>query len=156
MDLIPDDNVLIWHLCQHEPLPTWVMGKVVLLGDACHPMLPYVGQGAAQAIEDVAVLHLALDRISTTEDLQVLLKAYELARKPRSEHIMSISGDNRITLHLPDGPEQQERDRKFGGVSKKGDNPDLHGDPKMQKFLWDYDPEKEFLANIEGMYTLST
>jgi salicylate hydroxylase len=154
IDLIPDDNVLVWHLYQHEPLPTWVMGKVVLLGDACHPMLPYVAQGAAQAVEDVAVLHLALDRISTKDHLPIVLKAYELARKPRAEHIMSVAGNNRIVLHLPDGPEQQERDRKFKAVTEGSENPDLLGDVKVQKFLWDHDPEKAFLDVAEGKFTL--
>ncbi|KIY02263.1 uncharacterized protein Z520_02401 [Fonsecaea multimorphosa CBS 102226] len=150
VDLIPEENVLIWHLCVHDPLPTWVMGKVVLLGDACHPMLPYVGQGGAQAIEDVAVLHLAINRITATDGLSVALKAYELARKPRAEHIMSIADVNRGVLHLPDGPEQQERDRKFGLVAEGGENPDLLGHAEMQRYLWDHDPEKEFLDNAEG------
>lgn len=130
------------------------MGRVVLLGDACHPMLPYVAQGAAQAVEDVAVLHLAIDRISSKEDLPLLLKAYELARKPRAEHIMSVAGVNRHTLHYPDGPEQQERDRKFRAVLQGGDNPDLLGDAKAQQYLWDHDPEKEFLNQVDGMYIL--
>lgn len=150
MDLIPDDNILIWQLCQHAPLPTWVLGKLVLMGDACHPMLPYVAQGAAQAIEDAAVLHLALNRVSSAEDLPVLLKAYELARRPRAERIMSVAGDNRAGLHLPDGPEQEARDQKFRLLAQGGDNPDLLGNDKTQLALWGYDPEKEFLDNSEG------
>ncbi|RVX75028.1 hypothetical protein B0A52_01305 [Exophiala mesophila] len=149
VDLIPDDNILIWQLCQHEPLPTWVMGKLVLMGDACHPMLPYVAQGAAQAIEDAAVLHLALNSVSSADELPVLLKAYELARKPRAEHIMSVAGDNRVGLHLPDGPEQEARDEKFRLLAQGGDNPDLLGNDKTQLALWGHDPEKEFLENRE-------
>jgi salicylate hydroxylase len=118
-------------------------------------MLPYVAQGAAQAVEDVAVLHLALDRISTKDDLQVLLKTYELARKPRAEHIMSVAGNNRTVLHLPDGPEQQERDTKFKAVTEGSENPDLLGDVKTQRFLWDHDPEKAFLDAAEGKLTLA-
>lgn len=152
VDLIPSDNVMVWHLCVHDPLPTWVMKKVVLMGDACHPMLPYVAQGGAQGIEDVAVLALALNRVSTLDDLSVLLKAYELARKPRAEHIMSIAGVNRDVLHLPDGPEQRERDRKFAAVAQGGENPDLLGHADVQKLLWDYDPEKEFLEHADGKF----
>jgi salicylate hydroxylase len=156
VDLIPDENILIWQLCQHEPLPTWVVGKVVLLGDACHPMLPYVAQGAAQAIEDAAVLHLALDRVANAEDLPVLLKAFELARKERAEHIMSVAGNNRIGLHLPDGPEQEERDRQFKLVAQGGDNPDLLGNEKTQQALWAHDPEKDFLEKAECEFEIRT
>ncbi|KAJ9645517.1 hypothetical protein H2204_001097 [Knufia peltigerae] len=151
LDLIPEDNVLEWRLCQHDPLPTWILGKLVLLGDACHPMLPYNAQGAAQAVEDVAVLHLAIDRVKKPSDLPALLKAYELARKSRSEFIMLQSGVTGKALHLHDGPEQQARDQKFGSVSQGGDNPDLLGDAATQTFLWDHDPEQHFLDNIEAL-----
>ena len=45
-----------WAILEREPLPRWSDGRVVLLGDACHPMTPYMAQGAATAIEDAAVL----------------------------------------------------------------------------------------------------
>ncbi|OAP55978.1 hypothetical protein AYL99_10130 [Fonsecaea erecta] len=151
LDLIPDENVMKWRLCEHDPLPTWVMGKVVLLGDACHPMLPYVAQGAAQAIEDTGVLCLALNRVSKLEEIPTLLKAFEVARKSRAEHVASTGGATRRVLHLHDGPEQQARDEKFKSVSKGGENPDLLGDAKAQSFLWGYDPEKEFLDNFESL-----
>ncbi|OAG45498.1 hypothetical protein AYO21_00134 [Fonsecaea monophora] len=151
LDFIPDENVMKWRLCEHDPLPTWVMGKVVLLGDACHPMLPYVAQGAAQAIEDVGVICLALNRVSKAEEIPTLLKAFEVARKARAEHVAGTGGATRRVLHLHDGPEQQARDEKFKSVSKGGENPDLLGDAKAQSFLWGYDPEKEFLDNFESL-----
>lgn len=150
LEYIPDENVMKWRLCEHDPLPTWTIGKLVLLGDACHPMLPYVAQGAAQAIEDVAVLHSALNRVSEPDDLPVLLKAYELARKPWAESIVETGGATRRVLHLPDGPDQEARDAKFKGVSQGGDNPDLLGDRKAQALLWDHTPEKDFADNFEG------
>lgn len=154
VDLIPDDSVLVWQLCVHDPLPSWMMGKVVLLGDACHPMLPYVAQGGAQAIEDAAVLHLALDQVSSIKDLPVYLKAYEYARKPRAEHIAGLAGLNRDILHLPDGLEQQERDRKFAAVAQGGENPDLLGHADIQRLLWGHDPEKEYLDGSAGEFPL--
>ncbi|KIW26085.1 uncharacterized protein PV07_09213 [Cladophialophora immunda] len=151
LDFIPDENVMKWRLCEHDPLPTWVMGKVVLLGDACHPMLPYVAQGAAQAIEDVGVICLALNRVSKPEEIPMLLKAFEVARKARAEHVASTGGATRRVLHLHDGPEQQARDEKFKSVSRGGENPDLLGDAKAQSFLWGYDPEKEFSDTFESL-----
>lgn len=150
VDLIPDDNVLVWQLCVHDILPTWVMGKVVMIGDACHPMLPYVAQGGAQAIEDVGVLHLVLNQVPSIEDLPVYLKAYEYARKPRAEHVMSLAGLNRDILHLPDGPEQLERDNKIAAIAHGGPSPDLGGNPEIQRLLFGYDVEKEYLENSAG------
>ncbi|KAJ9615426.1 hypothetical protein H2200_001501 [Cladophialophora chaetospira] len=151
IDQIPDDNIMEWRLCQHEPLPMWRHGKVVLMGDACHPMLPYVGQGAAQSLEDAAVLHLAFNRIrtSTPGHLELLLKTYEVARRSRAEKVVSISGINRSVLHLPDGPEQQIRDGRFRAVATGGDNPDLFANLETQSFLLNHDPEKDFRDNFD-------
>src|SRR6266853_2623050 len=54
------DTCFIWALFDREPLPRWSVGRVTLLGDACHPMYPFMGQGAAQAIEDGATLTACL------------------------------------------------------------------------------------------------
>ena len=53
---IPEDDVCEWRLRVHATLPTWVHHSVALLGDACHPMLPHLAQGAAQAIENAAAM----------------------------------------------------------------------------------------------------
>ncbi len=54
LDACPDCHK--WAILEREPLPRWSDGRVVLLGDACHPMTPYMAQGAATSIEDAAVL----------------------------------------------------------------------------------------------------
>lgn len=117
-----------WRLSERAPLTKWVhrAGRVVLLGDACHPMLPYRAQGAAMAIEDAAVLggilsHLARSSSGlnsntasadplTAAHLPALLSAYEKLRLPRTTTTQSTSALNRYTFHLPDGPEQRARD----------------------------------------------
>lgn len=88
-------------------------------------MLPYIGQGSAQALEDAAVLCLALNQVSTVHSLPIMLRAYELCRRPRAEKVAAGAGITRSVLHLIDGPAQQERDAKFRTVSKGGPNPDL-------------------------------
>ena len=74
-----------WALYDRDPLPRWTSGRVTLLGDAAHPMLPYLAQGAAQSVEDGYVLAdmLAQHR----HDAPVALKAYEAARLPRTSRI---------------------------------------------------------------------
>ena len=60
------DETFIWALFDRPPLPRWSKGRVTLLGDACHPMLPFMAQGAAQGLEDGADAHRLPDRLTRT------------------------------------------------------------------------------------------
>ncbi|MBV8193800.1 MAG: FAD-dependent monooxygenase [Alphaproteobacteria bacterium] len=99
----------IWALHDRLPLPRWSDGRVTLLGDACHPMLPFMAQGAAQSIEDGAALASLLKTVP--EDIPAALSRYEAVRKPRATRLQEASANNRKRFHLPDGPEQQARDQ---------------------------------------------
>ncbi|KAB8262749.1 hypothetical protein BDV32DRAFT_120008 [Aspergillus pseudonomiae] len=143
--LVAEDEVLEWKLCLHSPLKTWIKDSVALIGDACHPMLPYVAQGAAQAVEDAAALGVLLSTISSKHEIPVALRAYEKSRKQRAETVQQSGSANRITLHLPDGPEQQARDEQFRRSMTGGSNPDRWADRETQTFLWGWDAEKAAL-----------
>jgi 2-polyprenyl-6-methoxyphenol hydroxylase-like FAD-dependent oxidoreductase len=65
--LVDDQEIPEWNLRIHKPLATWVEGNVALMGDACHPTLPYVAQGAAQAVEDAGVLAVVLSMCEKKE-----------------------------------------------------------------------------------------
>ena len=80
-----------WAVLEREPLPRWSDGRVVLLGDAAHPMTPYMAQGAATAMEDAAVLARALTKGDCVEDA---FRLYEEHRKPRTSRIQAISSAN--------------------------------------------------------------
>ncbi|KAJ5399680.1 Monooxygenase FAD-binding [Penicillium sp. CMV-2018d] len=144
IDLVDDNEVLEWKLCLHRPLRTWIRGSVALIGDACHPMLPYVAQGAAQAVEDAAALGVVLSAISSREEIPHALGVYERSRKKRAETVQQSGSENRITLHLPDGPEQIARDALFK-ASVSGNNPDKWSDRRTQEFLWGWDAEEAAL-----------
>jgi len=103
---------LKFRLLDRGPLDKWIhdFGPVTLLGDACHPMLPYRAQGAAMAIEDAAVLGSLLSRISRRSQLRHLLQAYQDLRLDRTAMAQQASRRFRHIFHLPDGPEQRERD----------------------------------------------
>ncbi|HEY1294879.1 MAG TPA: FAD-dependent monooxygenase [Chloroflexota bacterium] len=75
-----------WALFERDPLPWWTRGRATLLGDAAHPMLPYLGQGAAQAIEDGCVLATALSVVS--DDPGAALRLYERSRLPRTTRVV--------------------------------------------------------------------
>lgn len=100
-----------WALLDRAPLPRWSEGGVTLLGDAAHPMFPFFAQGAAQAIEDAAVLARCLAQ--GADDPAAALRRYEELRIPRTTRLQTVSHGRAHVNHLPDGPEQRERDAAF-------------------------------------------
>ena len=104
------DETFIWGLFDRAPLQHWSVGRVTLLGDSCHPMLPYIAQGAAQALEDGATLTACLKKYP---DIVDALRRYEALRLPRATHIQGMATANKTRFHLPDGPAQCERDAKM-------------------------------------------
>jgi salicylate hydroxylase len=87
----------LWGLFDHEPLESWSKGPVVLLGDAAHPMLPFMAQGATMAIEDAFVLarHLA-----EAGDVASAFAGFEADRKPRTTRVQRQSAQNASMYHL--------------------------------------------------------
>ena len=84
----PADRIIKWALFARDPLPNWTSGRVTLLGDAAHPMLPFLGLGAVMAIEDGLVLARMLE---AHDDLDVAVERYEAARKPRTSLVYEAS-----------------------------------------------------------------
>jgi 2-polyprenyl-6-methoxyphenol hydroxylase-like FAD-dependent oxidoreductase len=91
LDACPDCHK--WAILEREPLPKWSEGSIVLLGDACHPMTPYMAQGAATSIEDAAIFSRCLQAVET-EGVAGALARYEAHRKPRTSRIQAISSAN--------------------------------------------------------------
>ncbi|HSW17522.1 MAG TPA: FAD-dependent monooxygenase, partial [Ramlibacter sp.] len=89
-----------WPLLTREPLPLWSSGRVVLLGDACHPMKPHMGQGAGMAFEDAAVLARCMRE--HPDDFSVAFKRYELSRQDRAAKVQSISNANTFLKYEED------------------------------------------------------
>jgi 6-hydroxynicotinate 3-monooxygenase len=82
-----------WALFDRDPLSRWSDGNVTLLGDACHPMTPYMAQGAAMAIEDAAVLSRCLKGIAR-EGVADAFRRFEATRKPRTSRVQQSSRTN--------------------------------------------------------------
>jgi 6-hydroxynicotinate 3-monooxygenase len=80
-------------LVDREPLERWIEGNVALLGDACHPMTPYMAQGAAMAIEDAAILSRCLDGADWDSAADALRK-YQTTRKDRTARVQLTSRQN--------------------------------------------------------------
>ena len=105
------EEIFVWGLFDREPLPRWSFGRITMLGDACHPMLPFLAQGAAQAIEDGATLAAVLSQLDG--DMPQALSRYEALRRPRTAAIQNTARGNKDRNHLPDGPEQEKRDAQM-------------------------------------------
>jgi 2-polyprenyl-6-methoxyphenol hydroxylase-like FAD-dependent oxidoreductase len=122
---VPPDTLYKWGLRDRDPLQTWTHRRVTMLGDAAHPFLPFLGQGACVAIEDGVVLGRA---VAEGADLAQGFKRYEAARKPRANGLQLAS---------------REQARHHQGVL--GDGPDP-GNTAAARGLFTYNPATVPLA----------
>ncbi|MBI0539658.1 salicylate 1-monooxygenase [Roseomonas sp. KE2513] len=99
LDACPE--VYKWALLARDPLPHWTEGRVALMGDACHPMSPYMAQGAAMALEDAVVLSRCLAEVEA-EGVAAAFRRYEANRRPRATDIQQQSNENTF-LRRPGG-----------------------------------------------------
>lgn len=88
------DSVLKSALYEREPLPQWSVGRVSLLGDACHPMLPFMAQGAGMSIEDGVVVARCLAQAQRVDDVAAALQRYAASRQARTAEIQIASRGN--------------------------------------------------------------
>ena len=128
-----------WAMYDRDPLERWSTGRITLLGDAAHAMLPFFAQGAAQAIEDAFALAGCL-RNARRDSVQDVLERYDRLRRPRARQVQVMSRGREVRNHLPDGPEQQQRDIELS-----------NGDPLRQSaWLYGYDLEADVLAHTSA------
>ncbi|ETN46758.1 uncharacterized protein HMPREF1541_00947 [Cyphellophora europaea CBS 101466] len=127
---------LKWKLADFDQLKTWVhpSNRAVLLGDSCHPMMPYLAQGAAQATEDAACLAACLSHFSS---LGAALKQYQQQRKPRAAYIARNTRVLQEWWHVHDGPLKDKRDQLMGSTDE--DNPMFWGCSKRRDWLFGHD-----------------
>ena len=97
------EECFLWGLFDHPALPAWTDGRLALLGDACHPMLPFLAQGATMALEDAWVLAEALDRADQPE---AGLAAYAARRRPRTDRVQRAAAGAGRLYHLRTGLRQ--------------------------------------------------
>ncbi len=105
---IPPGALFKWGLRDREPLKTWTVGRVTMLGDAAHPMTPFLGQGACMAIEDALLLARAF---AASETAQEALLRYESARKTRATNVQLWSREEGLALQDPSRMRRSAADR---------------------------------------------
>ena len=99
IEAAPPDGFYKWALFDRDPLTTWSSGRITLLGDAAHPMLPYLGQGATQAIGDAMMLSRAL---AAFENVDEALQCYETHRVEQVSKIVLESRSRSELLNQVD------------------------------------------------------
>jgi salicylate hydroxylase len=117
-------------------------GKVVLIGDAAHGMLQFLAQGAAMATEDAGALAECIKDLRSGGDIPRAMYYYERSRKWRGERVQSQARRNGEFIHMPDGEEQEHRDRKLAGNPLPSDQDVDCGpllDPKSTSWLYGHD-----------------
>ncbi|RFC78019.1 FAD-dependent monooxygenase [Streptomyces sp. AcE210] len=107
------EDVSCFALYRRRRDPVWTDGHLLLLGDACHAMLPYQAQGASQAMEDAAVLAEELGRVDA-DGIAGALRRYTDRRAKHAGMVQDASLQNKTFYHFPDGPLQQSRDAELG------------------------------------------
>jgi 2-polyprenyl-6-methoxyphenol hydroxylase-like FAD-dependent oxidoreductase len=132
------DETYRWALYDRPPLPAWSRGRVTLLGDAAHAMLPFLAQGACQAIEDAAALAALLAGADPAAVPERLVR-YEALRKPRATQVQQGSYENATTYHLPDGPAQLARDARYLALAREAPY-------AARGWLFDHDAEMEAIG----------
>jgi salicylate hydroxylase len=95
----PPDQCFKWGLFDRDPLPTWTSGRVTLLGDAAHPITPFLGQGAVMALEDALLFARA---VAAAGSIPEALARYEQARVTRANHVLLASRENGVHLTTTD------------------------------------------------------
>lgn len=143
------DRVTRWALHDRDPVARWTTDRLAIVGDAAHPMLPFFAQGANQAVEDAASLAVCLADAGLGDAgtggstgggtggadpavVRAALGRYLRTRLQRTGEIQRISRRNTSMLHLPDGPEQRDRDRHLAATA----------DPRGEAWLYGYDAER--------------
>ncbi|KAF4534938.1 Salicylate hydroxylase [Lasiodiplodia theobromae] len=142
------DRTLKWPMIAGQALERWVSesGKVVIVGDAAHAMLPFMSQGGAQAVEDGASLATLISSISSKSELLAALHVFEDLRIPRTAQVQQGSFVNGRIFHFQDGPEQRARDEAMRDEAEGRhyiQSPNGLSDPTTQIWLYSYDAEEE-------------
>lgn len=138
------DEFFVTALYDREPLPSWIDGRIALMGDAAHAMLPYHAQGAVQSIEDAWVLARCLQQgqESKPADPAAALLKYESLRKDRAQRLQLHSRNAERWYHLEDPDKIAHRNARLAAHAQN--NPG--GLTPQQVWLFTYDAEKAALG----------
>ena len=126
-----------WGLYDRRPLPAWSKGRLILLGDAAHAMLPHLGQGANQSIEDGVALAIFLERRDSAENPDVVQR-YEKFRRERTDVVQAEARKNGLRY-----------DSRYESLERR--DREIASSVQLRKWLYDYDVEKAAIAYLADL-----
>jgi 2-polyprenyl-6-methoxyphenol hydroxylase-like FAD-dependent oxidoreductase len=132
------DSCFWWGLYDRRPLASWTNGRLALLGDAAHAMLPHLGQGANQAIEDAVALAVFLEGRNSSDVID-MLRHYEAFRRERTDVVQAEARKNGLRLDSRHN-DLRQRDQEIAGSATF-----------FRMWLYDYDVENaavEYLSKV--------
>lgn len=128
VDMVAKDTSASWTAADHDHAPYYQKGRVAMMGDAAHASMPFAGNGAAQALEDAAVLDHLFSRITAPEHIEPALAAYDTIRRPRSQKVVDLARQfGRVYAYAEDGMHNDPTRMKqfFAGAAAFTNNADL-------------------------------
>lgn len=128
------DTCFWWGLYDRKPLASWTNGRLALLGDAAHAMLPHLGQGANQAIEDGVALAVFLEGHNSAEVADAL-RRYEAFRRERTDVVQAEARNNGLRYNSR-YKSLEQRDQEIANSAE------------FRRWLYDYDVEKAAIAYL--------
>jgi salicylate hydroxylase len=132
------DRTFRWALYDREPLPTWSKGRLTLLGDAAHPMLPHLGQGANQSIEDGMALATILSQVDN-DTVPAALLAYERLRRERVAEVQLGARQHGLRV-----------DSLTGDLTKRDAELAAHAQFRAQLYSYDVVPQAKSATLAKG------
>ncbi len=129
------DSLFMTSLFDREPLERWVAGRMALMGDAAHAMMPFHAQGAGQSIEDAWVLARCLQEAETPAAAPAALQRYQDLRLARANRVQAQSRSAETLFHMADPEAVARRNERFARHQARG------GFPQQQRWLFSYDAE---------------
>ena len=141
------DKTTEWSIQSIEIPNIWASksGKMIILGDAAHAMVPYMALGAAMAIEDSYALAASLRHIQHSIELSLAIENWVIVRKHRTKIVHEASFGHGLILHIDDGPVQKARDEamKHDIDGNHTESPNQWSDPTITQWAYGYDSEIE-------------
>ncbi|KAK5113054.1 hypothetical protein LTR62_003633 [Meristemomyces frigidus] len=127
--MVAKDTSASWTAADHDHAPVYYRGRVAMFGDAAHASMPFAGNGAAQALEDAAVLDLLFGKTTDVNQIEAAFDAYDRARRPRSQAVVDLARKfGRVYAYAePSVPAEDPVKMKqfFGGMAAMTNNFDL-------------------------------
>nr|POE49511.1 6-methylsalicylic acid decarboxylase ata [Quercus suber] len=128
VDMVARDTSASWTAADHDHAPTYYSGRVAMMGDAAHASMPFAGNGAAQALEDAAVLDALLSKVRSPDQVEAAFSAYDAVRRPRSQAVVDLARKfGRVYAYAEGDMHENPAGMKqfFGGAAAFTNNADL-------------------------------